>query len=69
MTHLARAFALALRRDVHVVVKPRAQWEESYRQQGFSRAAAQSYARMTAVVMDELDLPDDALRGQVTLEA
>lgn len=66
---VARAFAQALGRDVRVVVKPRAQWEESYRQQGFSRAAAQSYARMTAVAMDELDLPDDSLRGQVTLEA
>lgn len=66
---VARAFGQALRREVHVVVIPRSEWVATYRQQGFSEAAAQSYARMTAVAMDELDIPDDSLRGQVTLES
>lgn len=64
-----RAFGQALQREVHVVVIPRTEWVATYRQQGFSEAAAQSYARMTAVAMDELDIPDDSLRGEVTLEA
>jgi len=66
---VARAFGQALQREVHVVVIPRTEWVATYRQQGFSEAAAQSYARMTAVAMDELDIPDDSLRGEVTLEA
>ncbi len=66
---VARAFGQALQREVHVVVIPRTEWVATYRQQGFSEAAAQSYARMTAVAMDELEIPDDSLRGQVTLEA
>ena len=67
---VARAFANALGRTVDVVVTPRAAWASSFRRLGFSDAAAESYARMTAVSVDGgFDMPDDALRGTTTLEA
>ncbi|WP_067065433.1 NmrA family NAD(P)-binding protein [Roseateles chitosanitabidus] len=66
---VAVALEKVLDRPVRVVVTPREQWEAAYRRQGFSPAAAASYARMTGVAMDALDLPDESIRGQVTLEA
>jgi uncharacterized protein YbjT (DUF2867 family) len=35
---------------------------------GFSKAAAKSYARMTAVTLDDLELPDSPERGTVSLQ-
>jgi uncharacterized protein YbjT (DUF2867 family) len=67
---VAEAFAEALARPVEVVVMPRDQWVDAYRKQGFSEAAAQSYARMTAVSVDSgFERPKSPERGQVTLEA
>ncbi|WP_368563758.1 NmrA family NAD(P)-binding protein [Pseudoxanthomonas sp. UTMC 1351] len=67
---VAHAFSEALGRPVEVEVTPRDNWKEAYRALGFSEAAAESYARMTAVSVDSgFDMPDDALRGSITLEA
>jgi uncharacterized protein YbjT (DUF2867 family) len=66
---VAEAFAEALARPVEVVVTPRDQWVEAYRKRGFSEAAAQSYARMTAAGVDSgFEMPKSPERGQVTLE-
>ncbi|WP_447577634.1 NmrA family NAD(P)-binding protein [Achromobacter kerstersii] len=67
---VANAFAAALGRPVELAVTPRGQWKEAFRKLGFSEAAADSYARMTAVSVDGgFDMPDDALRGAITLDA
>jgi uncharacterized protein YbjT (DUF2867 family) len=66
---VAGAFAKALSRPVELVVTPREKWVEAYRAQGFSQAAAQSYARMTAVSVDSgFEAPTSAERGQISLE-
>ncbi|MET0427604.1 MAG: NmrA family NAD(P)-binding protein [Microvirga sp.] len=65
---VAAAFADALRRKVEVAVIPRSGWEEAFRAQGFSPEAAYSFARMTAVSIDEgFEEPDDPERGTVSL--
>ena len=67
---VAQAFATALGRPVDVDVIPRHAWEQTYRQLGFSPAAAKSYACMTGTVLDEQDRwPDTPERGTTTLEA
>jgi len=66
---VATAFSRALHRPVDVAVIPRDRWQETFRQLGFSEAAAESYRRMAAVSLDDLDVPDDAIRGTVTLDA
>jgi uncharacterized protein YbjT (DUF2867 family) len=66
---VAEAFARALRRPVEVVVTPRNGWEEAYRKMGFSKAAAHSYARMTAISADrDYDRPVDPVRGTISLQ-
>lgn len=65
---VAQAFARALGRPVEVAVTPRAKWVDAYRKLGFSQAAAESYARMTAITVDNPDFPDDTERGGVTLQ-
>lgn len=49
---VAAAFASALSRPVTVNVTPRDRLEEAFQSLGFSKAAATSYARMTAVSID-----------------
>jgi uncharacterized protein YbjT (DUF2867 family) len=67
---VAKAFSHALGAPVSVDVIPRDEWEEAFQGLGFSEAAADSYARMTAVSLDGgFDMPDEALRGATTLEA
>ena len=67
---VARAFAQALDQPVEVHVVPRAEWRQAFVRQGFSEAAAASYARMTEVSVDGgFDLSDTPLRGATTLEA
>lgn len=66
---VAGAFSRALHRPVKVSVVPRDQWRAMFRQLGFSEAAAESYARMTAASLDDLQVPDDATRGSITLDA
>jgi uncharacterized protein YbjT (DUF2867 family) len=67
---VAKAFSAALGRPVEVEVTPRGKWKEAFHRLGFSEAAADSYARMTAVSIDGgFDMPDNPLRGDTTLEA
>lgn len=65
---VADAFAAALGREVRVETTPRDQWASAFEAMGFSKAAAQSYARMTAATVDDLELPEDPVRGRVRLE-
>ncbi|WP_447952417.1 NmrA family NAD(P)-binding protein [Sphingopyxis chilensis] len=66
---VAQAFAEALGHPVEVVVTPREQWEDAYRKLGFSKPAANSYARMTAVSLDGgFDYDTRAIRGVTTLD-
>jgi uncharacterized protein YbjT (DUF2867 family) len=67
---VARAFSKALGRSVEVDVTPRDKWKDAFRRLGFSEAAAESYARMTAVSVDSgFKSSDDPLRGATTLDA
>ncbi|WP_346950296.1 NmrA family NAD(P)-binding protein [Dyella sp.] len=66
---VAAAFAAAIGKPVAVKVIPRDQWEATYRKLGFSKAAAASYARMTAVSLDgDFERPASPERGTVTLQ-
>ncbi|MDX8500638.1 NAD(P)H-binding protein [Mesorhizobium sp. VK4C] len=66
---VADAFAAALGNPVKVAVIPRDQWIAAYRKQGFSAAAAESYARMTAVSVDSgFAMSEPFERGETTLE-
>jgi uncharacterized protein YbjT (DUF2867 family) len=65
---VANAFAAALGRPVKVEVTPRDQWIAAYRKLGFSAAAAESYARMTAVSVDSgFAMSEPFERGETTL--
>ena len=64
---VAACFASALGRDVRVEQVPRERWVEGFREQGFSQAAAESYAAMTAATVDGLELAQDPWRGTTTL--
>ncbi|MET3582092.1 uncharacterized protein YbjT (DUF2867 family) [Mesorhizobium robiniae] len=57
-----------LQKDIQVVTAPREKWQATFEGMGFSEAAAQSYARMTAVTLDELELPTNPERGTVSLQ-
>lgn len=65
---VAAVFAEVLGTPVEVKTTPREDWEQAYRKQGFSAAAARTFARMTAVTVDHPHLPDDPERGATTLE-
>lgn len=66
---VASAFSKALGRPVEVDITPRVHWKDAFRRLGFSEAAAESYARMTAVSVDGgFEASDDPLRGATTLE-
>lgn len=65
---VANAFAAALGREVEVVVIPREQWVATYRRDGFSQPAAESYARMTGLALDEGFHLVASIQGPTTLE-
>jgi uncharacterized protein YbjT (DUF2867 family) len=65
---VANAFAAALGRTVRVETTPRDQWTPAFKAIGFSSPAAESYARMTAATVDNLEIPADPIRGRVRLE-
>lgn len=66
---VATAFSQALGRPVALEVVPRDKWKETFLGLGFSDAAADSYARMTAVSVDSgFDLPEEPLKGGTALE-
>jgi uncharacterized protein YbjT (DUF2867 family) len=65
---VAAAFTGALGRPVEVAVVPRSECESTFRGFGFSEAAAQSYAGMTAAASEaHTDDVDDVVRGQTTM--
>jgi uncharacterized protein YbjT (DUF2867 family) len=66
---VAQAFSNALGRKVAVEVTPRERWKHAFQAMGFSDAAAESYAGMTAASVDSnFDVPEEPLRGTTTLE-
>jgi len=67
---VAGAFAQALGRPVEVAVTPRERWIDTYRAIGFSAAAADAYARMTARTIDGDYTPiGTPVHGPTTLQA
>ena len=66
---VAAAFERHLGREVTLVTTPRDQLVKSFRDIGFSEAAAQSYARMTEATIDEEAPVQFPRRGRVTLDA
>jgi uncharacterized protein YbjT (DUF2867 family) len=65
---VAAAFALALHRPVQVRSTPREHWLDAYRKLGFSAPAADSYARMTGIIVaGDYELPAAPRRGSTTL--
>lgn len=65
---VAQAFAEALGTPVEVAEIPRDAWLETFRQFGFSPEAAESYACMTATVVDgKAEQPANPERGPTTL--
>ncbi|MGY8635316.1 NAD(P)H-binding protein [Bradyrhizobium sp. 14AA] len=66
---VADTFAAVLGNPVKVEIIPRDQWIAAYRKLGFSVAAAESYARMTAVSVDSgFAMSEPFERGETTLE-
>ena len=65
---VSRAFAAALDKPVRLDVTPRDHWRQAFQSLGFSESSAESYARMTAVTVDEpYELPDEPERGNTSL--
>ena len=64
---VAQAFAEALGRPVQVAVTPPVQWEQAFRSQGFSEAAAKSYAAMTRITLETKEEPEKPERGTTSL--
>jgi uncharacterized protein YbjT (DUF2867 family) len=64
---VAAACARALARTVEVAVTPPKHLEEAFHSLGFSEAAARSYARMTRVTIDDVELPATPIRGSITI--
>jgi uncharacterized protein YbjT (DUF2867 family) len=65
---VADAIGRSLDRTVRVSVIPESQWESAFCKAGFSQAAAQSYARMTAVFLHDYRAPDAAWRGTTSVD-
>jgi uncharacterized protein YbjT (DUF2867 family) len=64
---VAEAFSDVLEKPVRVVSTPRKQWVQAFSAMGFSPAAADSYARMTAATLDQPFRPDAPVHGFITL--
>jgi uncharacterized protein YbjT (DUF2867 family) len=67
---VAAAFSAVLGKPVRAIATPRAQWAQAFMAMGFSVAAADSYARMTGITLDqEYELPVEPVRGFTSLHA
>jgi uncharacterized protein YbjT (DUF2867 family) len=65
---VAETLGQLLGRTVSLQVVPRGQWISSFRELGFSAAAAESYARMVGLMVDEgFPMPADSARGTTRL--
>lgn len=66
---VAAAFGKALGKTVRLVTVPRSEWRATFEQMGFSKAAADSYTRMTSVTVDEkYDFAGEPERGTTSLD-
>lgn len=65
---VAAAFARALARPVELVTVPREDWKKTFENMGFSEPAAESYTRMTAITVEQCEMPDRPERGKISLE-
>lgn len=66
---VAAAFARHLDRPVTIAEIPREQLRSAYEDMGFSTAAADSYTRMTEVMLDRAyEMPENPERGVITLD-
>jgi uncharacterized protein YbjT (DUF2867 family) len=66
---VAAAFSKALGKKVKVI--PKDQWKATYKSIGFSEEGAESYARMTAISMNDFEMPTDTtgfIKGKITLQ-
>jgi uncharacterized protein YbjT (DUF2867 family) len=67
---VARVLSETLGRPIQVTSTPQDEWVRSFQELGFSKSAAQSYARMTAIALEgSYVMPDQPIRGNVTLES
>jgi uncharacterized protein YbjT (DUF2867 family) len=67
---VAEAFAGALGKRVKFAKVPRKQWKQAYQNMGFSKPAAESYARMTAATLDDIRAkPETPVRGSTSLQS
>lgn len=66
---VADAISRALKRPVRAVVTPKERWRSSLQAQGFSKAAAESMARMTSLTLESnFDTDGEVVRGPTTLQ-
>jgi len=67
---VAAALSKLLERPVKLEVAPREQLKQAFMALGFSAAAADSYARMTTVCIDNrFELSENPIKGTTTLES
>jgi uncharacterized protein YbjT (DUF2867 family) len=67
---VADAFSHALGKPVRVVVTPKDRWRLSLEQQGFSKPAAESMARMTVLTLaSDFKVAEEVVRGPTSLQA
>lgn len=65
---VANAFSKALGRSVMVKVIPKREWVSAFKSIGFSDAAAESYAGMTELTVNNIDIPKDSVKGKISLQ-
>ncbi|MGN8056213.1 hypothetical protein ACTJKN_08065 [Pedobacter sp. 22163] len=65
---VADGFSDALGKKVSVKVIPKQQWTNAFKSVGFSDEAAASYAAMTEIAANDIQVPKNALRGEITLQ-
>lgn len=64
---VAIAFAEVLGREVTVNVIPQERWIATFKSMGFSDETAMSYARMTEITVNHPEIPEDFIKGKISL--
>ncbi|MEP6610838.1 MAG: NmrA family NAD(P)-binding protein [Mucilaginibacter sp.] len=65
---VADEFSSALGKKVSVKVIPKKEWTAAYKSAGFSGEAAASYAAMTEIAANDIEIPKHAVKGKTTLQ-
>ena len=65
---VADEFSSALGRKVNVKVIPKQDWTAAFKATGFSKEAAASYAAMTEIAANHIELPKDAIKWKIKLQ-